>query len=159
MDAANYTTVNLGLPAVPESSDPKLFPELVRIYNAIKLLASSVDTYTKDGTLSTDLTQVQNDLESLIDTHSRLAQLRKQYYRYTVPIFTVVGAFGCNGKPPHTAIAITNASGNSPAGGVGTAAGGFDTAAHRDSAIAAINANAAAITEIQNILKQFGLAS
>lgn len=159
MTTTSYTTVNLGLPAVPESGDPKIFPELVRIYNAIKILAQGVDTYTNDGTITTSLTDIQNELENFIDTQSSLAELRKQYYRYTVPTFKVTGAFGCNGKIPHAIIPIVQASSNAPAGGVGTAAGAFADAATRDQAIAAINANAAAITELQNILKQFGLAS
>jgi hypothetical protein len=49
---------------------------------------------------------------------------------------TVVGAFGCNGKAAQTAYSVGSAA---PAGGTGTAAGGWDTAAHRDSAITLLN--------------------
>lgn len=44
--------------------------------------------------------------------------------------------FGRNGNPPQAPIASAGAC---PAGGAGTAAGGWDTAAHRDAAIALIN--------------------
>lgn len=159
MTVLNYTTVDLGLPNVPDIKDPKLFPEFVRIYNAIKILAQGVDTYTNDGTAATTLANVANALDDLIATNADLAELKKKYFRYNVPKFTIVGAFACNGKPASTAVTITTASSTSPAGGVGTAAGGWDTAAHRDTAIAAINTNAAAITEIQNILKTFGLGA
>jgi hypothetical protein len=53
-----------------------------------------------------------------------------------------VAEFGCNGKAPQTAVV---SGGAAPAGGVGTAAGGWDTAAHRDSAIALLNAIQAAL--------------
>ncbi len=46
---------------------------------------------------------------------------------------------------------------NAPPGGVGTAAGGWDTAINRDAAIAAINTNASAISAIQTILSNAGL--
>lgn len=46
------------------------------------------------------------------------------------------GAFACNGATPQTAFA---SGGAAPAGGTGTAAGGWDTAAHRDAAITLIN--------------------
>lgn len=49
---------------------------------------------------------------------------------------TVGTGFGCNSKTPQTAFA---SGGAAPAGGTGTAAGGWDTAAHRDSAITLLN--------------------
>lgn len=159
MTTLDYSTINLGLPAVPETTDPKLFQELVRVYNAIKILAQGVDVYTTDGTVTNSVAAIADQLEGLVDNSSKLSELRKQYYRYTVPKFTVKGAFACNGKTPQTSLPITVASGTASGGGVGTAAGGFPDAATRDQAVTAINANAAAIAEVQNILKQFGLAS
>lgn len=44
--------------------------------------------------------------------------------------------FGANGAVPQTPVA---SGGAAPAGGVGTAAGGWDTAAHRDAAITLLN--------------------
>jgi len=49
---------------------------------------------------------------------------------------TVTGGFGCNTKTPQTAFA---SGGAAPAGGTGTAAGGWDTSAHRDAAITLLN--------------------
>lgn len=48
----------------------------------------------------------------------------------------VAGAFGCNTKGAQTAFA---SGGAAPAGGTGTAAGGYDTAAHRDTLITLVN--------------------
>lgn len=47
-----------------------------------------------------------------------------------------VRPFGCNGQLPQTQAGIGSVA---PPGGVGTAAGGWDTAAHRDAAIALLN--------------------
>lgn len=192
MTNANYSTINLGLPAVPDTNDPALFQELVRVYNAIKLLAQGIDTYTNDGTITTQIDDAESngavnfellgiqlgklvvELESTISAHAALAELQKKYFRYSVPKFTVAGLLTVKDSlsvkntfslgdplitPPATTQVLTKASSNSPAGGVGTAAGAFVDAATRDTAIAAINANAAAITELQNVLKKFGLAS
>jgi hypothetical protein len=49
---------------------------------------------------------------------------------------TVKGTFGCNGAAAQAAFV---SGGAAPAGGVGTAAGGWDTAAHRDAAITLLN--------------------
>ena len=49
---------------------------------------------------------------------------------------TTTAAFGANGATAQTAFA---SGGAAPVGGVGTAAGGWDTAAHRDSAITLLN--------------------
>src|SRR5574343_1467532 len=37
---------NLGLSAIPETTDSAMFPELVRLYNAIRITASMLDSYT-----------------------------------------------------------------------------------------------------------------
>lgn len=42
----NELSINLGLPAMPLVQDQKLFPEFVRVYNAIKQLATALDRYT-----------------------------------------------------------------------------------------------------------------
>jgi hypothetical protein len=36
----------LGLAVLPETKDPEVFPEFLRIYNAIKLVATMLDSYT-----------------------------------------------------------------------------------------------------------------
>ena len=48
----------------------------------------------------------------------------------------VTTGFSCNGASPQTPYA---SGGAAPAGGTGTAAGGWDTAAHRDAAITLLN--------------------
>ena len=52
--------------------------------------------------------------------------------------------------------ALTAASGAAPAGGTGTAAGGWDTAANRDAAIAVINNLRTRVTELETALKALG---
>ena len=44
-----------------------------------------------------------------------------------------------------------------PAGGTGAAAGGWDTAAHRDTAIATINSLRTRISEIEVVLQDLGI--
>jgi hypothetical protein len=51
---------------------------------------------------------------------------------------------------------LTTASGAAPAGGTGTAAGGWDTAANRDAAIAVINNLRTRVTELETALKALG---
>lgn len=160
-------TINLGLPAIPETTDPKLFLELVRVYNAINLLAQGLDSYTGGGT-------VIPEIESTYATSAGLAEfsvLRNKYYKYTVPRFTVTGAliiggtgtiagaFGCNGKAAQASYALGAVAGNAAVGGVGTAAGAWDTAANRDATIATINAHAVAINNIQTALKNNGIGA
>lgn len=41
---AAASSINLGLPSLPETSDEELFYELVKVYNALNLLAQSTDT-------------------------------------------------------------------------------------------------------------------
>lgn len=70
----------------------------------------------------------------------------------------VAGGFGCNSKAPQPPAAM-GATAAAPVGGVGTAAGAWDTAAHRDAAIAAINANKAAIDIINATLIANGIGA
>lgn len=53
--------------------------------------------------------------------------------------------------------ALTAAAAVAPAGGTGTAAGGWDTAANRDAAIAQINNLRTRVTEMENALKALGI--
>lgn len=187
MPSKASSTINLGLPDIPETSDPKLFQELVRVYNAIKLLAQFIDIYTADGTLvdqtegalaeaASSITQLRiklralaGEIEELPSNTATLWELRKRYYRYSVPVFTVsglltvigdaqvIGKFACNGKPVQASYALGAVAGNATAGGIGTAAGGWDTAANRDATIATINAHAIAINALQIALKNNGI--
>lgn len=40
------STINTGLPNIPDPPDPTFFPEFTRIYNAIRNLTLAVDSYT-----------------------------------------------------------------------------------------------------------------
>jgi len=61
---SNQLSFDLGLPVIPEVKDKGLFPELLRIYNAIKITAAVVDNYTgrapdlQDPDADTDITQL-----------------------------------------------------------------------------------------------------
>lgn len=155
MAASSQSSVNLGLPAVPETTDSKLFQELVRVYNAIRILAQGLDDYTGGGTVITTVETV--DIEAA--SAASFSQLSKKYYKYKVPTFTVTGKLGINGKLPQAAYVFVAPLSVSPAGGVGTAAGGFDTAANRDAAIVAINRNKVAIEEIKTALIAIGIGA
>lgn len=43
---AYKSSINLGLPNLPDPSDPAMMPELIRIYNSIRNLAIALDLYT-----------------------------------------------------------------------------------------------------------------
>ena len=46
MATTQQLSMNLGITQVPETQDQKLFPELLRIYNALNIVASALDSYT-----------------------------------------------------------------------------------------------------------------
>ena len=52
MSINNFTS-NLGLSVLPDTNDGKAFPDLFRVYNAIRILASNLDTYT--GVVAADI--------------------------------------------------------------------------------------------------------
>lgn len=86
MAASQRSTLNLGLPATPETVDQKLFYELVRVYNAINILAQGLDNYTSDGTVTTTLTtqivEFKNYIESVIDVSADVSELNKSFKSY-----------------------------------------------------------------------------
>ena len=43
---AYKSTINTGLPNIPDPPDPKLFAEFARVYNAIRNLTIAIDSYT-----------------------------------------------------------------------------------------------------------------
>jgi hypothetical protein len=67
-----------------------------------------------------------------------------------------IGFYGV--APVVRAAATTAPTANAPAGGTGTAAGGWDTAAHRDTAIAAINNLMTRVQELETIITNLGLS-
>lgn len=69
----SYTT-NVGLPAVPDSSDPQLFSAFNQVYNAIRVLQGALDSYTGFGAGSDpstwpDITPFQSILLSNLDRY------------------------------------------------------------------------------------------
>lgn len=114
MAASQSSTINLGLPSTPETSDAKLFYELVKVYNAINLLAYGLDTYTADGSLNTTVTttlsavnlqliQANQLIDSFIDNSSEFTELKKNGKFGTL---VATGAFGCNSKTAQTAVVL-----------------------------------------------------
>ncbi len=200
MPSQNKSTINLLLPILPETQNPELYKELVRIYNAINLLSSGIDSSTDNGTIVSSVQSILSEVTTLVgsldkklkkletklqvssvpDYSAPFGQLNKLYYRYSVPKFTVQtilavgtsasvgttflvgtdltvqGKAGFNGQPPQFP-GVTLAQSNAPAGGVGTAAGGWDTAVNRDAAIDAINSHAFAIERITDTLEAWGI--
>jgi hypothetical protein len=59
MASTQRFSTNLGLPATPVTNNPELWTELIRIYNAIRAIADSMDDYT--GALS-ELPEVWDQL-------------------------------------------------------------------------------------------------
>ena len=88
---ANVHTVDLGLPAIPLNQDPAIFWELVRIYNALNLLAQVLDTYTGGGTTAATITAIQANITNLqmsvlgmVSNTAEVAELRNQLTPATV---------------------------------------------------------------------------
>lgn len=52
MASASQLSINLGLPATPDTKDPDLFQQLTMVYNAINSVARTLDIYT--GALQPD---------------------------------------------------------------------------------------------------------
>jgi len=68
------------------------------------------------------------------------------------------GSIGFYGTwPVSKATALTTVVAAAPAGGTGVAAGGWDTSAHRDAAIATINNTATRLTNLETRLRAYGL--
>jgi hypothetical protein len=68
---------------------------------------------------------------------------------------TTVGFYGA--VPIVKPTVLTAAAAASPAGGVGTAAGGWDTAINRDAAIATINNLKTRVDELETKIRALGL--
>ena len=46
MASNKRSSINLGLPPSPETTNAEILPEMIRIYNAINILSEATDTYT-----------------------------------------------------------------------------------------------------------------
>lgn len=115
MAVAQSQTINLGLPAIPETTDSKLFMELVRVYNAIQLLAQGLDNYTGDGTIGVSVStlnaailDIRSVLDTIVDNSAEFTEFRKHGKFDTLVAGTVtsVAGFGCNSKTPQVAVTL-----------------------------------------------------
>ena len=60
------SNINLGLPAFPETDDPKIYDALMPLYSALRTLASGVDSLTGTRYVQNDEYPYQADGNSLI---------------------------------------------------------------------------------------------
>lgn len=98
--AANELSVDLGLPATPETQNAELFKELLRIYNAINILATGVDKYTQDG----------NVVASIQALDTAVAAINATLDAGTIPLIHSPGNFGVNGKAAQAAVTMPAAA-------------------------------------------------
>ncbi len=110
------SSINLGLPQVPETGDEQLFKELIRIYNALNILAQALDAYTGSGTVTNSVSSITSATTSAVngidrkiaklntivkalpDSSATLNELRKAYYKYKLARLEVVGDTVLDGK-------------------------------------------------------------
>lgn len=113
---SNGISINLGLPATPDTKDAKDFIELTRIYNAINALARAVDTYT--GTLQ----EVQAYWDQVGTSDIRLQNLSKLYPIFDVDVLpgAMINVYNSSGVL-HARLAKA-ADGTKPARGFSTGA-------------------------------------
>jgi hypothetical protein len=84
MPSTQSISVNLGLPATPATTNIELLTELIRVYNAINILAQIIDQYTSQGSVASAVTAIQADLvgvdsfiQGYVDNNAALAELTK----------------------------------------------------------------------------------
>lgn len=136
----NLIGINIGPTLTPGS-----FTGLV--YQAIVISSISVAGFTSPGnpvqltigqltaTGATSASSIELGAGPTGATNNYLIHATNFQLTSSGSLVTAAG-FGCNGKTAQTAFA---SGGAAPAGGTGTAAGGWDTAAHRDAAITLLN--------------------
>ena len=66
---------NLGLPAVPETENKAIFLELAKLYNAVNIIAQTLDTYTSSGGATAAITVVLTDLQVQLDSIANITAL------------------------------------------------------------------------------------
>lgn len=77
--ATQSLSVDLALPAVPAIQDPQLFEEALKIYNALRIVASALDDYTGQGTFTVELQISTAQVESqVVSLRSEVAELKEQ---------------------------------------------------------------------------------
>lgn len=63
MPSTKSSTIDTGLPLIPETQDRTLFYELTKLYNAIGILQLTLDQYTAGGSIEGSLSSKANDAE------------------------------------------------------------------------------------------------
>jgi len=114
---AYESTINTGLPNIPDPPDPAFFPEFTRLYNAIRNLTLAVDAYT--GALPADpqnysVTPIQSTV--LIQNMQRVYVLFSQTVTYgqIVNLYNNAGVLnarlssGTSGYPAHAWCSTAN---------------------------------------------------
>lgn len=84
MPSTQSVSVNLGLPASPATTNIELLTELIRVYNAINILAQIIDQYTAQGSVTSAVAAIQADLvgvdsfiQGYVDNNAILTELIK----------------------------------------------------------------------------------
>ena len=65
MPSQKSSTIDTGLPALPEATDRSLFYELTKVYNAIGIIQQTLDTYTSGGTLAADIATIEANITTI----------------------------------------------------------------------------------------------
>lgn len=60
------TSVNLGLPATPDTDDTKLYAGLLPLYNAVRNVAYALDSYTGNGLITREEYSQVNSVSQLL---------------------------------------------------------------------------------------------
>lgn len=137
---AYKSSINTGLPNLPDPPDPKFFPEFARIYNAIRNLTIALDSYT--GAMQAEkqyMNQVPLTSSVLAQNMVRVYVLFPAAVTYgqTVNLYNVAGVLNAQlsnssaaGKPIHgwcsvVAGVAAGAYGEVMLGGLCTAIGGL----------------------------------
>lgn len=142
--AASVTTLNS---TVPTGTPPFTVASTTPVANLSVASAATATSATSAATLTTPRTigGVSFNGSVNITVASATGSFSIGTSGSTGTTFTVGTGFGCNGASPQTPYA---SGGTAPAGGTGTAAGGWDTAAHRDAAITLLNNIQAALVAV-----------
>ena len=85
MGTTSSLSFNLGLPAVPETENKAIFLELAKLYNAVNIIAQTLDTYTSSGGATAAITVVLTDLQVQLDSIANITALVYQMDQAWLP--------------------------------------------------------------------------
>lgn len=108
------SSIDLGLPAHPNTQDTELYNELSTIYNAIRLLASGLDSYTGEGTLQVEAQLSASQTDSTIAVlKQRIADLEEQIATLTGVNWAQPGDIGTTNPASVSATTLSASAGSS----------------------------------------------